>query len=390
MKILLTIHEKFEPNSGAAGSIAKLGKEYQKLGHEVHFFSMDDLPQRMHRLVKRVLFPEFVAARIASISAKSGLDVVDASTGDIWFWVKVWQKFSTNRPLLITRSHGLEHLLHLQYLQDAREGNGSLSWKYPLYRGSIYLSEIAASLKGADLVYLLNQQEKEYAISNLGLKAENIYVVANGIPETFLNLPFEPLSESQEIRIAQIGTYIPRKGIKYGSPAVNNILLKYSHVKMTFLGTECRECSGVEPIYADFDPTVRDRITVIPRYSHEKLPSLLKGHQIKLFPTLSEGFSLSLIESMACGLAPVVTAHPAALETVRDGYDALIVPLRDRHRLEMALQKVIEHRDYLERLRQNARATAQKYSWNQIARQNLMLYQQNWQLKQNSLASHNY
>lgn len=238
MKILLTIHEKFDPNSGAAGSIAKLGAEYQKLGHEVHYLSMDDLPKRMHRLVKRVLFPEFVAARIASISAKSGLDIVDASTGDIWFWVQVLQKFSIKPPLLVTRSHGLEHLLHQQYVKDVREGNAKLSWKYPLYRGSIYLSEIATSLKSADLVYLLNRQEREYVTDKLGVKAENIHLVANGIPETFLNLPFESLSLNPQdtIRIAQIGTYIPRKGIKYGSPAINAILLKYPNVEMTFWG----------------------------------------------------------------------------------------------------------------------------------------------------------
>lgn len=377
MKILLTIHEKFDPNSGAAGSIAKLGSEYQKLGHEVVYFSMDDLPKSMHRLVKRVLFPEFVAQRIASL-AKSGLDVVDASTGDIWFWVKIWQKFSTKRPLLITRSHGLEHLLHEQHLEDARAGNSRLSWKYPLYRGSLYLSEIAASLRGADLVYLLNELEREYVVNNLDLTPEKIAIVANGIPSTFLDLPFEPLSKNPQdtISIAQIGTYISRKGIKYGSPAINAILLKYPQVKMTFLGTECRECPGVDPIYADFDPSVRDRITVIPRYSHENLPSLLKGHQIKLFPTLSEGFSLSLIEAMACGLAPISTAHPAALETLRDGYDAIIVPLRDRASLELALQKAIEDRNYLESLRFNARATAQKYSWNSIARQSLDMYLQ--------------
>ncbi|WP_052055688.1 glycosyltransferase family 4 protein [Myxosarcina sp. GI1] len=382
MKILLTIHEKFEPNSGAAGSIVKLGKEYQKLGHEVHYFSMNDLPKKMHRLVKRVLFPEFVANRIASIT---GLDVVDASTGDIWFWVKVGQKFSSNRPLLVTRSHGLEHLLHEQLLQDARMGKSRLSWKYPLYRGSIYLSEIATSLKRADLVYLLNQQEREYVVNNLGLKTQNIRVVANGIPETFLNLPLEPLSKNQNdtIQIAQIGTYIPRKGIEYGSPAINSILLKYPHVKMTFLGTECRECPGVEPVYADFDPAVRDRITVIPRYSHEALPSLLRGHQIKLFPTLSEGFSLSLIEAMACGLAPITTAHPAALETVRDGYDAIVVPLRDRASLERAIERAIGDRNFLESLRQNAHATAQQYSWNHIARQSLSVYQQQLQAKQN-------
>lgn len=383
MKILLVIHEKFDPNSGAAGSIIKLGNEYRRLGHEVDYYSMDDLPQKMHYLAKEVLFPEFLAFYIASKVKKEKFDVIDASTGDIWFWAKVLQKFSKFRPLLVTRSHGLEHLLHLKCVEDDRAGNARLSWKYPFYRGSILLSEVAASLKHSDLIFLLNCQEKKYAISNLHIEAGKIKVVANGIPDTFLNLPIKPSSKSKEdiIRIAQIGTYIPRKGIQYGTPALNTILARYPNVKVTFLGTECRECSSVGQVYADFDHNVRDRITVIPRYNHANLPELLKEHHIKLFPTLSEGFALSLIEAMACGLAPITTAHPAALETVKDGCDAVVVPLHNVEAIEQALNLLIEDRDYLETLRYGAYATAQNYSWNSIAKESLSTYKKSLELK---------
>ena len=45
MKILLAIHHPLDPNLGAPGVTWRLGQEYIKLGHEVKFFSFDDLPK---------------------------------------------------------------------------------------------------------------------------------------------------------------------------------------------------------------------------------------------------------------------------------------------------------------------------------------------------------
>lgn len=377
MRILLVIHEKLDPNSGSAGSTYKLGQEYQKLGHKVWYYSMDNLPKRLPALVKRFLFPEFVAAYIANLSVRQKLDVIDGSPGDAWVWAKLFKGFRNKRPILVTRSHGLQHLKHLADLEDVRQGSLQLSWKYPLYRGSLQLWEIAASLRSADLVYLLNHQEASYVVEQLDVKPECAHIFPNGIPNTFLNLPFEPLPRAEDavIRIAQVSTYIPRKGIHYSALAINKILARYPQVQVSFFGTECRECPLADQVYADFDPAFHDRIQVVPRYSHQSLPMLLKGHQIKLFPPISEGFGKALVEAMACGLAPITTATPGPLEIVQDGHDAIVIPIRDSQAIEQALEKLITDHSYLEYLRHNAYATAQSYSWGRIAQDRLSVYQ---------------
>jgi len=150
--------------------------------------------------------------------------------------------------------------------------------------------------------------------------------------------------------------------------------LGYPYLEVSFLGTACSLCPDAERVYADFDPAVRDRVTVIPHYSHEQLPELLKGHHIKLFPTLCEGFSKALIEGMACGLAPVTTYSPGPADVVRHGLDGLMMPVRDEEAIERALTELICDRTLLHELRQNAYATAQQYSWESAARQRLSLY----------------
>ena len=376
MNILLTIHEDLDPDSGAAGSALKLGREYQKLGHQVTYYSYKDLPKSLPAIFKHLIFPFWVAGFLWVQNSQKKFDVIDAHTSDIWLWAKWLSKLQNHSSLLVARSHGLEHIYHLQIKKDVSRGDLSLSWKYGLYRGSIYLWEVTQSLRHADLVYLLNSEERKYAIEVLNISSDKIYVVGNGIPDYLLNLPFEPIADSDKnIRIAQVSTFIDRKGIKFSVPALNNILSRYPNVEMSFLGTACRECTDVNEVYANFDTEVRDRIKVIPRFDHEALPELLKGHHIKLFPSLSEGFGKALVEAMACGLAPITTAAGGPLDIVSDRNDGLLVPLRDSQAIEQALENLINDRSQLNKLRQNAYNTAQKYSWHRVAENRTFLYE---------------
>lgn len=371
MKILLTIHHELDHNLGAPGVTWKLGQEYQKLGHEVEYYSFDNLPHKLPGILESMMFPEFLASHISALSQKEAVDVVDASTGDAWVWAKLPR--SSNSPLLVTRSHGLEHIMHLENLEEARPGNLNLSWKYPLYHGGFRLWEVANSLRDADLSFFCNRYDLEYAVEKLGVDPERTRVFVNGVPEFFLNLDFEPTPEAEDsvIRIALLATYIPRKGIYYGVPALNKILARYPQVEVSFIGTCCPEAE----VHADFEPSLHDRIRVVPRYPYETLPELLRGHHINLFPTLSEGFSVALLNAIACGLAPVTTTTPGPMEVVRDGDNGILVPPRDAVAIEQALERLITDRPYLEKLRRNAYATAQKYGWEKIGRDNLALYE---------------
>jgi glycosyltransferase involved in cell wall biosynthesis len=374
MKILLSVHHELDRNAGAAGVTWRLGQEYEKLGHDVQYYTFDDLPDKLPGLVKAIMFPEFLASHMSAVARKQAVDVLDASTGDAWVWAKLRRAFDGSCPLLVTRSHGLEHMVHMENVEEARLGNLHLSWKYPVYHGGLRLWEVANSLRDADLSLFANRHDLEYAVARLNVDAERTRVFANGIPAAFLDLPFDPTPEGEHsvIRIAQVSTYIPRKGIHYGVPALNAILARYPRVEVSFLGTACSEAE----VLADFDPAVCDRVKVVPRFSHETLPDLLHGHQIKLLPSLSEGFGVAIVEAMAIGLAPVTTTTPGPMEFVRDGDNGILVPLRDSEAIGHALDRLVRDRTYLDQLRRNAYATAQRYSWERIACDTLAFYEE--------------
>lgn len=389
MNILLTIHESIDLNSrssGAAGSTLQLGEAYKQLGHDVSYFPISDLPAALQQLpfyLRRLVFPEALALHLlqGKRSAQS-YDVIDASTGDAWLWATlapVLSKVSAKtQPLLVTRSHGLEHLYHLQYLEEAQRGIHVPSWRYRFYRGGLQLWEVARSLSTADLVLVLNQTEKDYIAQQLGVPEERIHRVKNGMPDRFFQRPFEPTPTAADapLRIAQIGTYDHRKGVQHGAPALNRLMMRYPQLQVSFFGTGCTLCTDEEQVYADFDASLRDRITVVPRYDLESLPDLLRGHHIKLFPTLCDAFGKALIEAMACGLAPVTTSAAGPAEIVEHGVDGLVIPLRDPTAIEQSIEALIRDRPLLDRLRRNAQATAQNYSWQSTAKHRLALYTQ--------------
>ena len=376
MNILFIIHHDLNPNAGVAGITLKLGQEYQKAGHQVSYFSFDNLPPKLPEIIKAIIFPYWVAAYL--LFQKQPIDVIDASTGDAWLWAKLFRRFRPNSAL-ITRSHGLEHNLHLENLEESARGNLSLSWKYPLYHGGFRLWEVQTSIKNANLTIMSNSRDRDYACKELGIAPEKLTIMPNGVPEEFINLPRSntPQSTDATIGIAQVGSFIERKGIKYSIPALNNILQRFDNVKVSFLGTGCAASNVLENFSAD----VRHKVTVIPNYSREALPDLLKDHQIKLSPSLSEGFSVALVEAMACGLVPITCSTLGLREFLEDGQNGILIPPRNSKAIETTLEELILNPSQLERLRQNAYQTAQDYSWVSIAQKNLALYRQVLQSK---------
>lgn len=140
MKILLVLHHHLDPNAGASSVTLKLGQTYGELGHDVYYYSHDDLPSKLSGKFSGLIFPLYVAWHIRKLSTEKRIDVVHASSGDAWIWGIFFSHLSLkHRPLLVTQSHGLEHTMHEIILEEAKSGRLKLSWKYPLYHGGLSL-----------------------------------------------------------------------------------------------------------------------------------------------------------------------------------------------------------------------------------------------------------
>jgi glycosyltransferase involved in cell wall biosynthesis len=372
MNILFTLHDDFNPDAGGTGVMLGLGESYRELGHEVSYFTFDDLPKRLPFRAKAALFPEFVARHLSREVKRHRVDVIDASSGDTWLWALLRRNEGRSHPLLVTRSHGMEHVADAARRQEAGRGGLKLSWKYPFYWGGYRLWEVAVSYRRADLCLLLNEGERELATKRLGIPAAKLKVVDNGLPSYLLGLPVEQLADDGKspVRIAHLGSYLTMKGTRYATAALGSILERHPSVEVSFLGTG----RDPEEVFADFAPEQRSRVTVLPRYGRTELPHLLRGHSIIVSATLREGFGLGILEAMACGLAPVVAATPGPLQFVRHKENGLVARASDTSALIAAVELLIQDSSLLARLRREAQATAQRYGWDRVAHDTLEIY----------------
>jgi glycosyltransferase involved in cell wall biosynthesis len=367
VNILLTLHHFMDRNAGAAGVTYRLAEEFRRLGHQAEIFSFDQLPRRLPYNAANLLFPKYLSSYCKKLQKTAKVDVIDASSGDAWLYTAL--RSQNDGAAVVTRSHGLEHVAHDMRVQMKKKGEMKLSWKYPIYHGGYRLWEVARSFRAADGAIFLNQNDRDYALDKFGLRSSEI--IGNGIPDYLLGLPAPaPVGEEEPLRIAMIGSYIPRKGVQYAAEALKDILAAHKQLEVTLLGTQCD--SG--RVYEDYAPALHGRIKVVPRFKHEELPELLQGHHILLFPSLSEGFGLALVEAMACGLAPVATAIPGPKDIVTDGYDAVTIPPGNPAAIAEALELLLRDRNILNKLRMNAHGTAQHYSWRSVAEQTLAFY----------------
>jgi glycosyltransferase involved in cell wall biosynthesis len=368
VRILLSIHHPLDESLGAPGATLRLGRALERLGHRIEYLSFDDLPGRMPALAKELLFPEAAAWHIAR-RARDGVDVVDASTGDAWLWGRLRRR---DGPVLVTRAHGLEHRFWDEEVSEAREAGRPLGRRSTLYHGGLRLREVAASLRAADRCVFLNDADREYAVERLGVPRERTAIRFNGVEDAFLGLPAPAADPAPQLTIAMVGSWAERKGARHAAAALGRVLGEREDARALLAGT--RVPAG--RVHADFPAQVRERVRVVPEYRHDELPGLLEGAQVLLSASLAEGFSLALPEAMACGLAPVATDIPGSRDVVRDGHNGLLVPPRDAEALAVALRRLLDDPALLARLRAEAHATAQAFSWERIARETVELYEE--------------
>jgi glycosyltransferase involved in cell wall biosynthesis len=106
---------------------------------------------------------------------------------------------------------------------------------------------------------------------------------------------------------------------------------------------------------------VRSRVEFIGNVPEERLPSLYRGAQALIFPSLYEGFGLPILEAMACG-TPVVTSNITAMPETA-GLAALFVNPRSVEDIANAIERIIGDNALRNQMRDRGIVRASEFSW---------------------------
>ena len=92
-----------------------------------------------------------------------------------------------------------------------------------------------------------------------------------------------------------------------------------------------------------------------------ELPSLYRGAQALVFPSLYEGFGLPILEAMGCG-TPVITASVTAMPEVAGGA-ALLVDPTSVEQIARAMEQIVSDTALRQQLRHKGLTRAADFSW---------------------------
>jgi len=109
---------------------------------------------------------------------------------------------------------------------------------------------------------------------------------------------------------------------------------------------------------------VEKSVRFLGRVAHESMPELLLNSDIYVSTSLSDGTSVSLLEAMAAGAFPIVTAIPSTLEWIKDGENGFLVPATEERVLAERIVRVIRDRTLLKKGRQaNMKIVQERALW---------------------------
>ena len=92
-----------------------------------------------------------------------------------------------------------------------------------------------------------------------------------------------------------------------------------------------------------------------------KFPSLYRGAEALVFPSLYEGFGLPILGAMGCG-TPVVTANVTAMPEVAGGA-ALLVDPTSVEQIARAMEQIVSGTTLRQQLRRRGLARSAEFSW---------------------------
>jgi glycosyltransferase involved in cell wall biosynthesis len=190
----------------------------------------------------------------------------------------------------------------------------------------------------------------------LGTPMERFTIVPGAVDTT----RFTPggLGEGSEVRILYHGRVDRRKGV-----------LDFVEAARSLQGSWRATISGIGPDLEAAKALVRGygldgRIALTDYAEYADVPQIYREHHVFASPTYAEGFSNTILEAMASGLAIVSCAVVGVSDCLRDGENGLLVAPGDVEALSAALQKLIDDPGLRRRLSGRALTECREtYSW---------------------------
>lgn len=238
---------------------------------------------------------------------------------------------------------------------------------------------VAGATRGAQAVVALSDTIREEFVK-LGVAPERIHTIPNAVDLARFQQVSRDFSRSAErenlgmdpggFLFLAVGRNHPQKNYPVLLEAAR-ILQSQGKVFQVLLlgrGTEevarSAEASGLTGIFRGTE--IAATAGGLPVFPPETLVRAYCAADCFVMPSVLEGFSTALLEAMAAELPVITTDAPGCGDFVRNGKDAIMVPVNDAEALSRAMLQVLENGAARNQWRELSKNRAAMFGWDSV------------------------
>ena len=242
----------------------------------------------------------------------------------------------------------------------------------------------------ADVVACNAESIKRW-LTRTGYDPSKIVVIPNGVDTA----RFVDMRPQVEIRrelgipdnvpvVAMMARLIKKKGVDHLVDAAIALHARWPDVRFLIVGAAPLVSGGATAEEAAFADQLKARVQaqglehrIIFTGFRNDIPSLLSVVDVGVLPSLSEGLSNSVLESMAAGRATISTNVGGIAEAMQDGVSGLLIPPSDVRALVQAIDRLLSDPALAARLgAEGRRVVFERYSISRMVESTERLYAQ--------------
>lgn len=355
---------------GVAAIVYNLGREVERLGHEVSYLFSDDLmdPTAATSRFAEAIFSLRLARFIAKNRDKFSVVNLHAPSGAAYGLLRKWRRASGYPPYIMTL-HGLEERRVHVMRREAEKGRAwNFAWKNRMWHRLYHFPRFRCAIRTADGAHAYSRDVWNCLVLNYNLDDDRVRYIPNGVEERFFVR--RQYGVSGNLRLLYAGTWLDQRGIFYIRDALRNLAARKLAFTMTFAGPS----TPASKIMRFFGDELGQHMIVRDVIPAERMQELYTEHDIFVFPSLMEGLPSVLLEAMASGMPVITTETCGMADVIEDGFNGLLIPPADAKALEEAVVRLANSEELRSRLGDAARNSMQRYTWENSARRLEALY----------------
>jgi len=238
--------------------------------------------------------------------------------------------------------------------------------------GLYWRTVLPLCLRRADSIIAISEATKQQLNSILGIRQEKVTVAYDGYDSQL----FYRIADIEALRFVHAKYKLPERFILFvGSIErrrnIETLLRAVAYLRdkqgltlpIVIAGGRTNHASHLESVI--LEQGLQDQVVWLGYVPDEDLPLLYNVATMYVYPSIAEGFGLTMLEAMACG-CPVICSNVDSLPEVA-GEACILLSPTDTEGFAGAIRRVWMDTTLAQTMREKGLAQAQRFSWENMA-----------------------